>query len=409
MLPLRSRGSRHLLALASAVASLYALGCHSGPSPATDRHGGTPPLGRGASGGIGGTDAAAGKPGGGVTGSAGGSSAAGGAGGGQAAGGAANGGQTTLGSGGETGVPGSGGVGSGGFVGSGGVNGPRYACPSSWPAPEPPSDPATACPTVDAPPSDAAALRVYAMVSIQLHDDLGYLVGRYACGTAPLYRGTFSASDSGMDVPIKNAPVIASLETDPTDQHYTTCGSRWSGVRELSIGETEAPGTSIRFFQLPDAATTYVSLLRAPNSTWSGVSASCATCVPDLRGAMPATITISAARLDGMLCDDNPFSVTASGQLSRIATPSTDDVFAINQLIGDYRWPGARFTLVGNEQVATIDGFLVEPVSNAGCEATQNTHYHVDWYINVDDPKKHGLRNFRIEPTTLQCCPTIQV
>jgi hypothetical protein len=265
---------------------------------------------------------------------------------------------------------------------------------------------ATSCPTVDTPPTDAEALRIYDIVAPWQHDALEHTIGRYACGTTPLYRGTFSASDSYTNATLKDSQVIASLETtDDATLDFLTCTDTVMGVRALIIGQTAGDRTSIRFFQrLTGSATTYVSLVRTPGSTWSGTSAACAMCLPDLIGAAPATMTIGSGHYDGRLCDATSFSVTASGQLSKVATASLDDIMAINEIVGDYRWPGSKFALVGREQVATVDGLFVEPEVGAGCMATRNTAYHVDWYVNVDDPRQRGLRNFRVDSPQIECC-----
>src|SRR5262249_20049507 len=55
---------------------------------------------------------------------------------------------------------------------------------------------ADSCPPTDFPPTDAAALRVYQIAAPIEHDRLQRNIGQYACGTSPLYRGTFSAQDN---------------------------------------------------------------------------------------------------------------------------------------------------------------------------------------------------------------------
>jgi len=123
------------------------------------------------------------------------------------------------------------------------------------------------CPTSDTPPTDPAALRVYQLVEAEQHAKLQRVVGQYACGTSPLYRGTFAASD-GFEA-IESGPVIASLETTSSYYNYVTCYQTVTGVRALMVIST-AQSKAIRLFQIPGGdASTYSSPVTALQSGWT--------------------------------------------------------------------------------------------------------------------------------------------
>jgi hypothetical protein len=143
-------------------------------------------------------------------------------------------------------------------------------------------------------------------------------------------------------------------------------------------------------------------------STWSGTSGACSGCVADLRSGSPATIQISPAMFMGRYCDTTPLQVTTSGQLTMLATVTWGDVFEINQDFGDHHAPPA-FATQGSDRTATVDGTLVEPAADtASCvERRIVTPYHVDWYVNQQNLRLRGLRNFRIDAATTACRPPV--
>jgi hypothetical protein len=265
---------------------------------------------------------------------------------------------------------------------------------------------AARCPTTDTRPSDAAALRVYKLVEPTEHARLEQVVGRYVCGTASIYRGSFSAADNqssvgGVEGVIATGPVVASLE-DSSRMDFLTCQQTVMGVRALVVfaaGQSRA----IRLFQiLGGTATTYSSLVAMPNTLWSGVSASCDGCVGDLRPGAPASIAIGPTTLTGQYCDGStPLEVSVSGQLNLLASPSVDDILGVNQPYGAYQAPPS-FVLQGDDMVTTVSGFLLEvadPILMGGTA----TPYSVDWYVNRQNPAVFGLRNFSIGSPRVIC------
>jgi hypothetical protein len=268
------------------------------------------------------------------------------------------------------------------------------------------------CPTTDTPPTDAAALRVYQLVEAKQHANLQRVVGQYACGTSPLYRGTFAASDNLGSLGagysngvITSGPVIASLETTSSSNDFLTCTQTVMGVRALVVMAT-AQSEAIRLFQVFGGdASTYASLVTVPGSSWTGTSGSCAACVSDLRTGSPQTISIGSATLNGQFCYGQPLTVSVSGQLAIVAQPSFDDIMEINQSFGDHLAP-PPFASEGPDMVTTIDDALYEPIPTmSGCAGSERvTPYHVDWYVNRQNVELLGLRNFRVDPPQNLCC-----
>lgn len=265
------------------------------------------------------------------------------------------------------------------------------------------------CPTTDEPPSDPAALRVYQLVEAQEHADLQRVVGQYACGDSPIYRGTFVAGDNfgtvspaDGDGMLNNGPVIAAIETTDATPDYLTCEQTVTGARALVVIAT-AQMRAIRFFQPPAPVSgnpTYASLVHQPGAGWSGTSGECNDCVADLRGGAPASIDMVGLAFSGQYCGGaGLLMVSASGHLTMLAAPTFADILEMNQNRGDQQVPPI-FVVQGPDLVTTVDGSLGE---GAGCTYTF-TPFHVDWYVNQQNPRLRGLRNFRIDSPQTLCC-----
>jgi hypothetical protein len=272
--------------------------------------------------------------------------------------------------------------------------------------------PSQNCPTTDTPPSDPAALRVYHLVEAAQHARLQQVIGQYVCGTGWIYRGTFAAQDnvgsvSGVNGFINSGPVIAAVATNSITNLYSLrCFEYATGVRVLHVLAT-AQSKAIHLFQvLGGDATTYSSLVQNPNQSVSGASGACDACVADLRGAAPASLSIGPVTMTGQYCDGTtPLEVTVSGQLTILPTPTAADILEINS---GYAYAGSLpfFAQQGDEMVATIDGTLYENVDPVALTGSA-TPFHIDWYVNSQDVKVFGLRNFRID-ATLPLCPRSQ-
>jgi hypothetical protein len=262
------------------------------------------------------------------------------------------------------------------------------------------------CPTVDAPPTDAAALRVYQLAEPELHANLERVIGQYVCGGSPLYRGTFAASDNYGNGALDSGPVIASLEPMGTSQVFLTCSEIAAAGRALVVMGTSQQRAMRLFQPANDVGHTYASLINEVGSTWSGTAGSCTGCVVDFRSGSPATIDVTAAEFDGQYCGAaDPLTVMATGHLAFLGAPSFDDIMAIGRGFGDH--PAApAFTLQGEDMVATIDGSIVEPTTVApGYDQCQLiTGYHVDWHVQRQNVNLFGLRNFRIDAPQVACC-----
>jgi hypothetical protein len=269
------------------------------------------------------------------------------------------------------------------------------------------------CLTTDTLPTDPAALHIYQLAQSDEHARLHGVVGQYVCGESPLYRGTFMASDNlgsiepGATNGIVTGSVIASLQTIVGGQVFLTCDTIVTGGRALVVvSGSGAEARGIRLFQQPsDGKTTYASMVSSSMSTWSGTSGACDGCIADLHGDAPASIDVVATVFTGQYCSPAATSlqVLAGGHLTILQAPSWDDIIAFNQDVGA-TLVTPTFVVQGIDEVATVDGSVSEPAaSTSGLPCNLVTPYHVDWYVNQQNLKLHGLRNFRIGASQTVC------
>ena len=271
------------------------------------------------------------------------------------------------------------------------------------------------CPTTDTLPTDPLTLHVYHLVEADLHAKLERMIGRYACGTTPLYRGTFTAHDNVSTVEagpdgILDGAVIAALAI-PSQMIFKSCTTISDAGRELVVIATNGQ-TAIRLAQVPnDATATYATLVNHPGSTWSGTAGSCSGCTTDFHTGTPTTIDVRQTTFAGSYCSGGgSLTVAARGHLSFADQPTIDDIMSINAPSGDQPQPPFTFSPSGTEMVAAYSGTAIEPISLGcwnGCEVI--TTFHVEIYVNRANPKLLGLRNFRIDPPQTSCCGTTQI
>jgi hypothetical protein len=254
-----------------------------------------------------------------------------------------------------------------------------------------------ACPTQDTPPDDPAALRIYQAVVSDQHSQLQRIVGRYACGGTPLYRGTFMARDDAAPTSSLSGVVLASLDSALEE---TGCASEGLQLgRQLTLTQPTPTFLPLSLFQPNADEMTY--------ALWTGVESSCAGCVADFRTGVPAEIDLAQATFSSSDCatptPTQTAAVTASGQLTLVAAPSIDDIIQIDQL--DISGQVPTFTANGTEMVAEVDGWYGEPTDVACYEACSViTRFHVEWFVDRREAKRFGLRNFRIDPPQTFCC-----
>jgi hypothetical protein len=145
---------------------------------------------------------------------------------------------------------------------------------------------------------------------------------------------------------------------------------------------------------------TYASLVAQPGAGWSSTSGVCNGCLVDLRGSAPAAIDMVGLTFSGQYCGvAAPLTVSASGHLAMLAAPAFTDIMEMNQSFGDHQAP-PTFVVQGPDMVTTVDRSLGEGV---GCLYTF-TPFHVDWYVNQQNPRLRGLRNFHIDSPQIICC-----
>jgi hypothetical protein len=254
-----------------------------------------------------------------------------------------------------------------------------------------------ACPSQDTPPVDPGALQIYEAVVSGQQAQLQRIVGRYACGGTPLYRGTFMAHDNGAPMSSLSGGVLASL--DSAVEGIDCPSENWQPGRQLTLTQPTTTFLHLSLFQPNTDAMTYAS--------WTGQESSCAGCVADFRSGVPAQINLTQAIFSSSDCATptplRTVAVTASGQLTLVAAPSIDDIIQIDQL--DVSGQVPTFTVKGTEMVAEVDGWYGEPTEVA-CYSSCSliAPFHVEWFVDRQDAKRFGLRNFRIDPPQTSCC-----
>ena len=328
-------------------------------------------------------------------------------------GGVIDGGGGAIDAGGEGGVTGSGGAVAQGSAGSE-VPGCPLAPASDGGGASGGSDGGSAspCPTIDIPPTDAESLHVYQLAEPQEHADLQRFVGQYACGDSPLYRGTFSAGETAGSLAMgqengvmDDGPVIAALETDDSLVTYPlTCNQTVTGVRLLVVNSiAKMRGIRLRQF-LSGSGDTYSSLVALPRQGWRDVLSKCSGCIADFRSGSPQVIDVDGSTFRAASCFGSP-TVTPSGHLAILAAPSFDDIMELDHVAGDQAMTPV-FTAQGGDMVTTDQRGVSELGPPApGCAHTVIlTLYHVDWYVNRQNPRIRGLRNFQIYEQESQCC-----
>jgi hypothetical protein len=270
--------------------------------------------------------------------------------------------------------------------------------------------PAT-CPTTDMPPTDPFTLHVYHLVEADLHAKLERMVGRYACGTTPLYRGMFTARDNISTISSEadgmlDGAVIAALAI-PSQPIFESCVTSSTTGRELLVIATNGQA-AIRLAQAPnDATNTYATFVAHPGQNWNGNVGTCSVCATDFHTGTPSTIDVSQGTFAGYYCGDDPgpLTVAVQGHLTLADQPTIDDIMNINAASPDQQQPPFSFSQSGPDLVATVSDVAVEPISlscSTGCEVT--TTFHVEVYVESSNPRVLGLRNFRIDPPQTSCC-----
>jgi hypothetical protein len=273
------------------------------------------------------------------------------------------------------------------------------------------------CASTNVPPTDPEALRVYHIVEPQLRTAVEAALGRFGCSTLTTYRGSVIAHDNSGTLPgmvdgAMNGTAVAYV--DNVDQvGPLSCSTSATSARELVV---VSPGTglAIRFLQTPtDDTQTFASVITNVDSTpigssflngsspWFGVNGTCAGCLPDFRTTTPAGFTLAQTTFTGTYCQGGgPMTVQASATLAHSgAVLSITDIEMIAPLFG------VPLEDAGDADIHTLPGYLDEPTT-AGCyqDCDRTTNYNVDWYIDRQDPRKFGLRNFRILSSSTTCC-----
>jgi len=234
------------------------------------------------------------------------------------------------------------------------------------------------------------AARIFALVRDRHEAELDRLVGRYARGEAPIYRGTAQAFGNAS---MLSGPVVASLVK--SDQVYWQ--NRQTTGFQLTIFSS-AQQRRFRVTQVPEAPGTTRADMVVPYNSSFGVTAACTDCVPGL-AALPAALAFDL-RATGQYYDGRPLNISASGSLSQVPPEALDFhlLWEVNQLYDGATVAGiAAFQPRGDEMVRVVDGEWYEkterPPSVAYDSCRKITRYRVEQYVNSAHVVDFGLRN----------------
>jgi hypothetical protein len=246
--------------------------------------------------------------------------------------------------------------------------------------------------------------RVFALVAPDHQKDLDRLVGRYASGSAPVYRGSFSAHDNlgsvgggRVDGTLATSAAIATvIDAD-------TPGS--GGPTKTLLVESPSEGRHVALSQAFGSTT--VSMVLTDGQT-GGITASCGSGGPPPFAAGPASIAIPSVTATGTWGDGSPMTVALAGTLSRIdpAMLAFDDVVHLAVGYTD-RQDMLSFAPVGGEMVRTVEREFHEPTSipagtsYAACHHV--TTYTINAYVSRTRLSDNGVRHLVIEKAQT-CC-----
>jgi hypothetical protein len=221
--------------------------------------------------------------------------------------------------------------------------------------------------------------------------ELDRLVGQYATGKTPVYRGSFVARDNlgsvgptYHDGTISATSAIASLAADTLTVESPAEG------RHVVV--SQAAGTSLSFV--------------LDDNVSGGASARAGSVPPMLTGA-PPTITMDLVA-NGTWGDGSAMIVSARGSLSRVAasTLAFDDIVHLSMGYAD-RDATSKLVAAGPDRVRTVASELHEPTAvppgKAFYECHHVTSYTIDWYVESSNLASYGVRNLQIAKSET-CC-----
>jgi hypothetical protein len=261
-------------------------------------------------------------------------------------------------------------------------------------------------------PPSAEEQRVFGIVAPQHLAQLDHLVGQYAKGTTPVYRGSFSARDNrgsvepsiGDDV-LSTTDAVASLATAPVPGG----GASAETLTVFSPTDHRHVALTQTTTQTGTPQSTTVSMV-LDDGVSGGVTASCAGCAPAFAQG-PTSIAATDPVATGTWGTGESMTVSVSGSLSRMgaATLVFDDVVHLNQASYSDAQAIQKLAPSGGEMSATLEDELHEPTTvppgKSFYECHHVTSYAIDWYVTRANLASYGVRNLRIEKAQT-CCVT---
>lgn len=237
--------------------------------------------------------------------------------------------------------------------------------------------------------------RVAGLVEPDQLGELDRLIGRYARGDAPVYRGRLQAVGNGR---LDDGPVAAALVKD--DRVW------WLGP-DYVTGHTltffsQAQQKRFRLSQVPEAPGRTRADMVVPYNSSFGVNARCDSCLVDL-ASHPETLDIDLAA-DGFYADQRtPLAIRASGHLERVppADLTWSDLVEISQVyerntaeaIAGFRPRGAELVRTVRRELREV---VPRPPSVAYDQCARTTTYETEWWVDPAQLGDFGVRNLTI-------------
>ncbi|HEY3500039.1 MAG TPA: hypothetical protein VGK73_35360, partial [Polyangiaceae bacterium] len=275
---------------------------------------------------------------------------------------------------------------------------PHRACATSAHEPE------ETCSGVEAQPlanPTSVADEMYNLVLESEWTALWGVVGQYACGDAPVYRGSFSADTTDGEADWPDA--IASLVMGE--------GIDWIATSRQGPHLTVFDPVSGRKTRLVQQVlgTTETSIIAEQNSSF-GVGASCTDCFVDLE-TRPERIEFDYVA-NGEYGDGSPLMISASGWFEQIRPGEVtfSDIQTVTNVyssaIQDIR---QSFETCGAELIRRSAGeYRIPAPAPAGSGFRDNqcaraVFFSATWHLDADQPAAHGIRALTIDEPRY-CC-----
>jgi hypothetical protein len=234
---------------------------------------------------------------------------------------------------------------------------------------------------------------------------LDALVGRYARGDAPIYRGKISAGDNlgitgwGNNGALAGDVTASLVKRDVyTESVDNVPHSAWT----LTLF---GPADTYMRVQQPTASPglSQLTLIDPDGDVPAGYNGACSGCMADL-STKPATIAATSITANGTYWTGQSLVVVlANLTLTRVTPVAFEDIVAVADLASD-RDTMRAFTQRGHEMVQTVTSQRSDYIPGEG-SCRRITSYSVEWYVNRTTLTDFGTRKFEVTSRQTCCYP----